>query len=166
MGALGMKAKAIPLRSPEPSVAQSRTPCEEHPGPLGQLPTFPPQQSLEALIALVQAHGKEYGFAVKIRNRKPRKYGELVYLYCTKGGTYDDRGKNKVHATKRRKVTGSVKTDCQFRYSCTREGTTWTGKVVNQNHNHGPIDAISLPAHRRKALSEEQKLDIFHKMAG
>jgi hypothetical protein len=83
------------------SASQSRTLSEEHPGPLGQLPTFPPQQFLKALLALVQAHGKENGFAVWIRNRKPTKHGELAYLYCTKGGIYDNKGKDKGHTSKR-----------------------------------------------------------------
>jgi hypothetical protein len=90
--------------SPESSASQSRTLSKEHPGPLGQLPTFPPQQSLKALLALVQAHGKENGFAVQIRNRKPTKHGELAYLYCTKGGTYNNRSKDTrdIHQSARR----------------------------------------------------------------
>jgi hypothetical protein len=59
---------------PKSSASQSQTLSKEHPRPLGQLPTFPLQQSLKALLALVQAHGKENGFAVRIRNRKPMKH--------------------------------------------------------------------------------------------
>ena len=55
-----------------------------------------------------------------------------------------------------------MKTGCKFRVSATRKGAmSWTVKVVNNDHNHEPVEALSaLPQHRIAAMSEGERSTV------
>jgi hypothetical protein len=77
---------------------------------------------------------------------------------CSKGGSYDGKGKDPAtHESKRRKNTSTMKTDCKHRYVARKADDRWKLEVLKNNHNHGPAAALSaLPQHRIAAMTPEE----------
>jgi hypothetical protein len=142
-------------------------PSVDEPGPLGPPPPITPYPNLEAIKTALQAHAAENGYAIKVDSSTPKR----ASIICSKGGKYDSRGKsNAVHNTKRRRNTGTTKTDCQFPVSATQNRRedpndnspeSWTIRVVHEQHNHEAVEALStLLAHRLAALMDEERCKV------
>jgi hypothetical protein len=128
----------------------------EH-GPLGPPPTLENDdcKSLDTIKAVLQEHALANGYAINGDCSTPVKAAWV----CSKSGKHRNQKSEDVPENKRWKSTSTMKTGCKFRVSATRKGTvTWDVKVVNNNHNHEPVEALSaLPQHRIAAMSEEER---------
>jgi hypothetical protein len=78
---------------------------------------------------------------------------------CSKGGNYDAKGKDPAtHASKQRKNTSTMKTDCKHQCVARKVDDGWKLEVLENNHNHGPAAALSaLPQHRVAAMTPEER---------
>ena len=134
-----------------PSVAQ--------PGPLGPPPPEVTYANRPTLKAALTGHACENGFALTIKTSSPTR---LIYQ-CSKSGKYNPKGKDKdIDPSKRRRNTGTTKTDCPFRVACyPTELGGWKVQISDCNHNHaGALSISALLQYRIKALSREQIVEI------
>jgi hypothetical protein len=92
-----------------------------------------------------------YGIAVDSSSKK------RVFYRCAKGGKYDNRHKDPtVHESKQRRDTSTMKTDCKYQAVAQEEDGQRRLQVLN-NHNHGPVAALSvLPQYRTVAMTLEE----------
>ncbi|KAI0996833.1 hypothetical protein K3495_g11349 [Podosphaera aphanis] len=114
-------------------------------------------ESLERLLAAYQshAHGKGYGVVLNAKNKI--KEGQRIIYICDKGGKAQDRKKKDLHPSKKRKNTGSRKTNCPSQIIAQEKAVGWRGYILEEHHNHEPSDdPIAHPSNRTK------RLDINH----
>ena len=108
----------------------------------------------QELIDGLQQECFQNGFALSVaRSDQKRK---TFQLQCDKGGSYRNRGK----FTDRK--TGSIKTNCPFKYFCAFDDTTDSYIVTKRlgEHNHPISEAIiTHPVARRYSLKANQKSD-------
>ena len=91
------------------------------PGPLGPPPPTGQYTDRDAIKAALQAYARNNSFAIKVDSSTAK---EAAYI-CSKGSKYDNRGKSEsVHESKRRRNTGTTKTDCLFRVRATFNAIT------------------------------------------
>ena len=142
-------------------------PSETQPGPLGPAPPAGQYTDLPTIKAALQAHGRDNGYAIAVDSSTKHRAGWI----CSKGGKYNDKNKlEDVYESKRRRNTGTTKTDCPFRVStiCGDVNSNWNVKVVNCNHNHDAVASLTaLPHHRRgeMTIEERQKVIDMHQIS-
>jgi hypothetical protein len=111
-------------------------------------------------FAAIQAHAKAHGYALVQRDKKATR----VLYTCDRAGKYDSKGKNpNVHISRQRKNTGSKKCECLMRVVLRLDqiSSTWSLKVLETTHNHGPSIAVTAhPAHRIAALAPDTRVLI------
>jgi hypothetical protein len=127
-------------------------PSIARPGPLGPLPpaavTYTDLPTLKTAYA---GHARENGYALTIQTSSPTR---LIYR-CSKSGKYNTKGKDKdMGPLKRRRNTGTIKTDCPFTLSCALTLTYgWKVNVSNSNHNYKAVTSLTaLLQYRSQAL--------------
>ena len=129
-------------------------------GPLGPPPTIIDDdcKSLDTIKAVLQDHALAHGYAISVDCSTAAK----AAWTCSKSGKYRDTKNEDVPEKKRRRNTSTMKTGCKFRVSAKRKGAmSWTVKVVNNDHNHEPVEALSaLPQHRIAAMLEEERSTV------
>ena len=128
-------------------------------GPLGPPPPTGQYDDLLQIKTFLQAHARENGYAITVQKTTP-KDGAWI---CSKGGMYDDKGKSStVHESKRRKNTATTKTECPFRVRAARDADSkFTTVVVDHNHNHDAVVALSaLPHHRLGAITDDERQKV------
>jgi FAR1 DNA-binding domain len=134
-------------------------PSLSQPGPLGApLPTGQYDDLLQIKVFL-QAHARQNGYAISVQKTTP-KDGAWI---CSKGGKCRDKGKSSaVYESKRRKNTATTKTDCPFRVRAALDADgKFTTVVVDPNHNHDAVVALSaLPHHRLGALTDDERQKV------
>jgi hypothetical protein len=136
-------------------------PTPDSPAPLGPPLEEMYYESFEELRAVLDEHAKSYGFALSVSSSNQKR----VFLNCSKYGKYNPKGKKpEVHESKRRKHTGTTKTDCKFqvvaRKSDNKKG--WNLAIICNDHNHEAATSLSaLPQYRTKSLTSEERLKIM-----
>jgi hypothetical protein len=67
-----------------------------------------------------------------------------------------------MHPSRQRKDTRTMKTDCKFKAVARHDPSVgWSLKVLDNNHNHGPVTALSaLPQYRIAAMSDEEHAKV------
>ena len=104
-------------------------------------------------IASIQEHAKAHGYAFYVYNTRPHR----VVLACDRAGKYNSKGKDpNTHSSKQRKSTGSKKCGCLMKVELRLEqiSSTWSLRVLNATHNHGPSAAsTAYSVHRNSAFS-------------
>jgi hypothetical protein len=95
--------------------------------------------SRQSLIDAIQAHVRENGYAVTIRNSN--SLFNITYLGCDRSGTY--RHRNRLNETNRIRDTASRLTGCPFRIRCSLKEGVWVHKVTNPSHNHEASSAVA-----------------------
>jgi hypothetical protein len=124
------------------------------PAPLGPPPDEATYKDLQAVKAALQEHAGHHGYSITVTSSREQR---AVYM-CSKGGNYDGKGKKQdVHESRRRQNTSTMKTGCRFSVvakKCDSPGQEgYKVEVQNNNHNHGPVEALSaLPQHRLAAM--------------
>jgi hypothetical protein len=113
------------------------------------------QPSRQALIDTIQAHAKENGYAVTIRNSN--SLFNITYLGCDRSGTY--RQRNGLNETNRLRDTASRLTNCPFRVRCSLKDGLWIHKVINPSHNHEASSAVAHPILRRVPLQIQEQVE-------
>ncbi|KAI1007435.1 hypothetical protein K3495_g789 [Podosphaera aphanis] len=119
-------------------------------------------ESLERLLAAYQsqAYGKGYGVVLNAKNKN--KEGQRIIYMCDKGGKAQDRKKKDLHPSKKRKNTGSRKTNCHFRIIAQEKAVGWKDYVLEEHHNHEPSDdPIAHPSNRTKRLHINQEAKVL-----
>ena len=114
----------------------------------------------DALFSAIQAHGRDNGYAVRVRSGKPHR----VLYDCDRSGTYDSKGKNPaIYSSRQRNNTGSKKCGCKMRVAGVYDNIgSWALKIIEDTHNHGPSTAlIAHPAHRIAAISPEVCAEVI-----
>jgi hypothetical protein len=113
--------------------------------------------------AALQAHAREHGYAIICNSSTSSR---ILYV-CSKHGVYDSRNQGNVHQSKRRKGTGTTKTNCMFRVIARPipgpgPGTTlWKVTVLNNDHNHEAVLSLAaLPHHHLASLSIEEHTKV------
>ena len=103
----------------------------------------------------LQAHAAQNGYSISVQSSSERR----VFYMCSKSGSYDSKGKDlATHESKRRKNTSTMKTDCKHRYVAWKVDEGWKLEVLDNNHNHGAVAALSaLPQHRVAAMTTEER---------
>jgi hypothetical protein len=126
------------------------------PAPLG--PPFGEAvfKDFATIKAALQEHARINGFAISVHSSREQR----AIFKCTKGGKYDDRGKDPtVHTSRQRRNTSTIKTDCKYQVQAKKceDQLGYLVKVLENNHNHGPVAAISaLLQHRIAAMTPEE----------
>ena len=114
----------------------------------------------KAVKDALQAHAGQNGYSITVSSSNERR----VFYMCSKSGKYDAKGKvSTTHESKRRKNTSTMKTDCKYRCVARKLDTDdgWKLEVLDNNHNHGPVSALSaLPAHRIAAMTPEERVIV------
>jgi hypothetical protein len=82
----------------------------EH-GPLGPAFDEAIYDTPATVKAALQAHAKVNRYAISCNSSTPTR---AVYV-CSKSGNHDARNQGLVHESKRRKGTGTTKTNCKYR---------------------------------------------------
>ena len=129
------------------------------PGPLGPAPEEAIYTDPPTIKAALQAHAREHGYAITCNSSTSSR---ILYV-CSKHGVYDSRNQGNVHQSKRRKGTGTTKTNCMFRVMAKPVlGTTsWKVTVLNNDHNHEAVLSLAaLPHHRLSSLSIEERTKV------
>ena len=112
--------------------------------------------TLDALVAAVNKHGKEQGYAiVKMRTKKR---GDVLFkanLGCARGATRKSSGQGKRNSS-------TMKCDCPFDAYAVRKKDTpgWEMTIKNGEHNHGPSSPEDLVVHRRADMTKELRDEI------
>jgi hypothetical protein len=107
--------------------------------------------------AALQEHARINGYGIGIHSSTQKR----VFFRCAKGGKYNNRCKDStIHASKQRKNTSTMKTDCKFKAVVRRqENEQWKLEILDNNHNHSPLAALAaLPQYRTTLLIPE---DLF-----
>jgi hypothetical protein len=136
-------------------------PSLSQPGPLGAPPPIGQYDDLLQIKVFLQAHARQNGYAISVQKTTP-KDGAWI---CSKGGKYRDTGKSSaVHKSKRRKNTATTKTECPFRVRAAQDADgKFTIVVVDPNHNHDAVIALSaLPHHRLGAITDEERQNVVN----
>jgi hypothetical protein len=129
--------------------------------PLGPAPDEAIYADPDAVKAALQAHARENGYAVSVTSSRDQR---IIYK-CAKGGKYRDNKDPTTHKSRRRKNTSTMKCDCPFTISAKhldgQSQSGWQVKVADNNHNHGPVAALSaLPQHRVAAMTLDERLKV------
>ncbi|KAL8667144.1 MAG: hypothetical protein Q9168_007330 [Polycauliona sp. 1 TL-2023] len=112
--------------------------------------------TLDALVAAVNQHGKQQGYAiVKLRTKKR---GDVVFkanLACARGATRKSSGQGKRNSS-------TIKCGCPFDAYAVRKKETpgWEMTIKNGEHNHGPSSPEDLVVHRRADMTREVREEI------
>jgi len=126
------------------------------PAPLGPLFDEAVYKDFATIKAALQEHARINGFAISVHSSREQR----AIFKCTKGGKYDDRGKDlTVHTSRQRRNTSTIKTNCKYQVQAKKceDQLGYLVKVLKNNHNHSPIAAISaLPQHRIAAMTLEE----------
>jgi FAR1 DNA-binding domain len=126
--------------------------------PLGEPFSEAIYTEISAVRAALEDHARTNGYAIGVKSSKAQRF-----LYrCSKGGKYDSRFKDpEVHESKRRRNTSTTKTGCKFMVEARKEAEGWKTKVLINEHNHGPVAALSaLPQYRIAAMTPEERLHV------
>jgi hypothetical protein len=126
------------------------------PAPLGPLVAEGVFTNPQAAKAALQEHAKNNGYAISVDSSNIKR----VFYICTKGGKYSSKGKDPtVHLSRQRRNTGTIKTECPYKVVVRNEESVgWKLQVVDNNHNHGPVTALSaLPQHRVAAMTPQER---------
>ena len=112
----------------------------------------------DSLFAAIQAHGRDNGYAIKIRSTQKNR----ILYDCDRLGVYQQKNST-AHLSRQRNNTGSKKCDCKMRLAgvCQEDGT-WALKIIEDTHNHRPsIAPVAHPAHRIASLAPEIRVEIM-----
>jgi hypothetical protein len=90
---------------------QAVMPTDLEPGPLGPAFDEAIYNSPSTVKTALQAHAKVNRYAISCNSSVPTR---VVYV-CSKNSIYDTRNQGLVHESKRRKGTGTTKTNCKYR---------------------------------------------------
>jgi hypothetical protein len=124
------------------------------PAPLGLPPDEATYTTLEDVKAALQSHARDNGYGISVTSSRDQR----IYYAYTKGGKYRDTKSPETHESRRRKNTSTMKTDCRFSVVAKKCPEGWKVDVQNNNHNHGPIAALSaLPQHRIAAMNSQER---------
>jgi hypothetical protein len=130
------------------------------PAPLGPAIAETVYDDPKAVKDALQAHAGQNGYSITISSSNERR----VFYMCSKSGKYDAKGKvSTTHESKRRKNTSTMKTDCKYQCVAQKLDTDdgWKLEVLNNNHNHGLVSALSaLPAHIIAAITPEERVMV------
>jgi hypothetical protein len=109
---------------------------------------------VNSAIASIQEHAKAHGYAFCVYNTRPHR---VVLLACDRARKYSSKGKDpNTHSSKQRQSTGSKKCGCLMRVELRLEeiSSTWSLRVLNATHNHGPsVASTAYSVHRNAALN-------------
>ena len=101
----------------------------------------------------VQQWAMEHRYAIRTQRSKTRKSGGIykVFLQCDRAGQYlDPRPHSVDHPHKKRRLTGTRKTNCPFCVVVTESDGVWRVTVQESAHNHEPSGPFAdQAAHRR-----------------
>ena len=115
---------------------------------------------LPTAVTAIQDHAKANGYALFIRNSKPKR---VIYA-CDRYGKPQSKPKNPaIHDSKRREGSRSKKCDCQMKLAIERDETTgkWEVVILEGIHNHEPSAAPAAhPAHRIAALGPDTHAQV------
>jgi hypothetical protein len=79
------------------------------PAPLGPPPDEAIYEDIPAVKAALQKHAREHGYSISVGSSRDQR----AYYSCSKGGKYQDKGKDpSVHESRQRKNTSTMKTMC------------------------------------------------------
>jgi hypothetical protein len=114
--------------------------------------------NISAVKAALTAHARANRYAISTESTKAHR----VLFRCAKGGKYDSRFKDPtVHQSKRRRNTSTIKSGCKFMVEARKEAGGWRSNVLVNEHNHGPVAALSaLPQYRIAALTSEERSQV------
>jgi hypothetical protein len=136
-------------------------PADLEPGPLGPAFDEAIYDNPSAVKTALQAHAKVNRYTISYNSSVPTR---VVYV-CSKSGVHDPRNQGLVHESKRRKNTGTTKTNCKYRVAAKlivgAIPNQWQVTVLNNEHNHDAvISPTALLHHRISSLTEEEYVRI------
>jgi hypothetical protein len=112
---------------------------------------------LAAAKAALQAHVGGNGYAISVESSTKRR----AFYKCSKGGKYNAKCKDpSIHPLRQRPNTSTMKTDCLYQAVAWKadDGVGFMLKVLDNNHNHGLVEALSaFPQHRIAAMELEEQ---------
>jgi MULE transposase domain len=124
---------------------------------------LPPSETTQytdrkAMIAGLQVHARDNGYAIIIRRSNPRD--GTIYFKCDRGGQYQAR--NGINDTNRKRDTGTRLIGCPFSVRANLKDGIWTIKVRDADHNHEATKtAVSHPIqHRLTPTLKQQVKDL------
>lgn len=144
-------------------------PDDNDPEPVFHLPP-PPEgtyQTEEALEEAVHSWSLEHGYELVRRASKKNAKGVLYkrYMHCSKHGKAANTGKL-TNETRQRFNRKSSRMNCPMSIAVVAVDPTnpqgqWQVRHRKTHHNHGPLDALNLAGHRRRARAGgiEQAVD-------
>lgn len=119
-------------------------------------------ESLERLLAAYQSHTYGKGYGIVLNTKKKNMEGQRIIYMCDKGGKAQDRKKEGLDPSKKRKYTGSRKTNCPFWITAQEKAVGWRGYILEEHHNHElSDDPIAHPSNRTKRLDTNQEEKVF-----
>jgi transcription factor AFT len=127
--------------------------------PLGPPPDEAEYTDQATAKAALQSHARAHGYSISVES----SCSQHTVYNCSKGGKYRDKGKNpETHESKRRKNTSTMKTGCPWQ-AVAKNSVSGGCKVevVENNHNHEPVAALSaLPQHRIASTTSSEKARV------
>jgi hypothetical protein len=110
--------------------------------------------------AALQEHAAGNGYAISAESSSDRR----AFYKCSKGGKYNAKCKDpSVHLSRQRPNTSTLETDCPYKAVARKldDGVGYMLKVLDNNHNHGPAEALSaFPQHRIAAMSPQERTAV------